>query len=348
MKYLSTCISGLQEPAGLILKQNIPDVNISNIKDGLILYETEVKPVKISNLTFLNNSYLVFKKFENTKNKNINHLLKSLLKNWNWNNLKKITQLQVSNNSFRLVASRENELISLDNKLKKQLERKISSITKLKVDRGNPDFEFWILKRRDNTCFFMLRITYPTKKEKQIHKGELRPELAHIMCFLSEPEIGDILLDPFAGYGAIPLAGALSFPFEKIYAVDKDKQKIRNLQQRLKKQKKSVSSKIYPQIGNAHKLNNLDSNSIDKIVTDPPWGLYENLPMNISKFYFLMLIQFLKKLKENGIIILLTARKKEFDLIVSRFKKKLQLMDRYDILVSGKKASIYKLKRKKV
>ena len=50
-------------------------------------------------------------------------------------------------------------------------------------------------------------------------------------------------------------------------------------------------------------------------------------------------------LKLNGLIVLLTANKEEMSNVLNNFKGKLELVDKFDILVSGKKASIYKIKK---
>lgn len=47
--YLSTSISGLQQPVRNLLKENINDVNIILTLDGLIVYQTKEKPDKIKN-----------------------------------------------------------------------------------------------------------------------------------------------------------------------------------------------------------------------------------------------------------------------------------------------------------
>ncbi len=91
-------------------------------------------------------------------------------------------------------------------------------------------------------------------------------------------------------------------------------------------------------------MKSFDNNFITKIVTDPPWGLYENIE-NIESFYSAMIKELVRVLKPKGIIVLLTARKDEFEKILSK-QKNLELLEKYEILVSGKKSGIYKAKKK--
>ena len=86
----------------------------------------------------------------------------------------------------------------------------------------------------------------------------------------------------------------------------------------------------------------LESETVDKIVTDPPWGIFENTGTDINDFYLKFLKLFLFIIKNDGIIVLLTARKEEFRNTVSKFAQ-FTVIKEYNILVSGKKAAVYKI-----
>ncbi len=87
----------------------------------------------------------------------------------------------------------------------------------------------------------------------------------------------------------------------------------------------------------------LKGKSIDKIVTDPPWGDFEELHEEPSNFYRKFIIKSLFYLKENGILVFITSRKNETESILKELERKITLMLKLDILVSGKKAGVYKL-----
>lgn len=82
---------------------------------------------------------------------------------------------------------------------------------------------------------------------------------------------------------------------------------------------------------------------IDKIVTDPPWGMYEDVGMDIEIFYNHMMKEMYRVLKPKGIIVILTAKKDELEKVLLGFKSRLKLLEKYNVLISGKKASIYKI-----
>jgi len=56
-----------------------------------------------------------------------------------------------------------------------------------------------------------------------------------------------------------------------------------------------------------------------------------------------MLIEFNRLVKSNGLTVILTAQKDMLENLMKDFPA-FKLLERYDVLVSGKKASIYKIK----
>ena len=90
-------------------------------------------------------------------------------------------------------------------------------------------------------------------------------------------------------------------------------------------------------------MQNIPDKSIDKIITDPPWGFYEEVG-DILCFYDKMFESFERVLKsKESFVIILTARKTELEEIIQ--KHKYNIVEKIDTLVNGKKASVYKLKR---
>ena len=169
-----------------------------------------------------------------------------------------------------------------------------------------------------------------------MEKGELYPELAHILCLISEPKQNDVFLDPFSGHGSIP-AQRLSFPYKKIIALDKDKNLLNRLINKFGK-------KVLVQADNALKLKTITNNSVHKIVTDPPWGLHEN-NKDIRSFYSLMLKQFIRVLAANEIMVILTHQKEIMEDLIKLNEGILKLEEKYNTLVSGKKAGVYKIRK---
>ena len=91
--------------------------------------------------------------------------------------------------------------------------------------------------------------------------------------------------------------------------------------------------------------NNFDNNFFTKIITDPPWGFFEKID-NIDAFYSKFFEISYRILKENGILVLLTANKNEVESLLNKSLNKFQLQEKYDVLISGKKTGIYKILKK--
>lgn len=111
-----------------------------------------------------------------------------------------------------------------------------------------------------------------------------------------------------------------------------------------RKLEKKFGKKVIVDPVDALSLTTISDNSIDKIVTDPPWGLYET-SKDIPEFYALMLKQFHRVLRDNGIMVILTAQKELTENLLSNFEGKLKLEEKYGTLVSGKKAGVYRIRK---
>jgi 16S rRNA G966 N2-methylase RsmD len=243
--------------------------------------------------------------------------------------------------TFRIITSENNQMVTTDKQPIQKLESKISEITELTPDRSYPDIEFWILSRSEGFGFFGARVTRHPDFTKSLPKGELRPELAHILSLISEPQITDTFLDPFAGYGSIPDART-SYPYEKIIASDNDENLIKKLRLRFENRKNIEIMNL-----DALKLKELDDQTIDKIVTDPPWGHFLGKELNLEEFYTAMLDSFYRVLKKGGKAVILIGEKELFEKLLKQKEKLFKLIEKFTTLVSGHKAGVYKIQSPK-
>ena len=191
--------------------------------------------------------------------------------------------------------------------------------------------------------FFLKRLTRQTAYKKTLEKGALRPELAHVLNFISEPDADDIFLDPFCGYGSIPIERATSFPYNMIFAADKNQELVKLIRQKLKGSR--IKGTFIVKEQDALDMQAFEDGFIHKIVTDPPWGLFADLGMDAQQFYARTLQECYRVLRVGGLLVVLVARKNELDRAIEAYKGRAQLLNKYDVLVSGKKATIYKLQK---
>jgi len=321
--YLSTFITGFNE----VIKENIPlSIKISKVDlllDGLIVYQTSADIKQTSKVNYLNNTFALLKRFDKSNTKSIDRMLKDILSD---NKIFKVISKYISKrSSFRIIISKENQLVSANRGLLKSIEDKISKNRNLYPNRLKPDIEFWLLLRSDGVAFFCIRLTKKPNQEKYLEKGELRPELASILCLISEPKDNDIFMDPFCGYGSIPIQ-RLFIPnckYKEIIASDNNFELVSKLKIKIKQlQKKKTIKNFTIKNFDALNLNSLPNNLINKIVTDPPWGLRASKVDNIEEFQNIMMDEFYRVLAQNGILIIL-AKKEIFDKTLVRYSTRI-------------------------
>lgn len=331
-RYFSTFAPGFGEVVQYALKLAISDVQIELLLDGLVVYKTNASTEEVKNLKFFNNTFYVLHFFKKIKRNSLPSMVKFIYQS---DFLKKLSLPPIDRRTrtFRVITSKENQLGAIDLNLLKNVEDKLAKSTRLHLEKGKPDLEFWFLERAEGVGFFALRLTRKSGEEKLLQPGQLRPELVYLLCLLSDPQKEDVFLDPFAGSGAIPL-GRRAFPYKRILASDSDAEKMEKL-------RKFETDTFCVSLAYATHLKDIEDQSIDKIVTDPPWGLADQ-ETDIDELYKGMLIEFKRVVKSGGTIIVLTSRKLIFEHALEEHSA-FKLGKKYDVLVNGKKAGVYKL-----
>lgn len=322
-EYISTFTTGFSEVISKSLVKLLPGAKVLKVYDGLVDYLYNGSEENIKNIVVFNNSYLVIKKFQG-KNSEMTSMAKNIII---------LDKLPKSQKTFRIRYSQNNQFVGINKTYTQQIERKISKLTNAKIDRVSPETEYWFIKRSENVGFFARLLQKRKFTEKNLNKGELRPELAYLMCILGEFKKSTIVMDPFAGYGAIPKQVNKYFHFKQLYVSDINPEHIKLLNI-LFENKHNVNVTLR----NALNMQDIEDNMIDLIITDPPWGYYEKID-NIEKFYIDMFKEFCRVIKKNGKLVILSARKDEFELVLS--KQKYIISEKIDTLINGKKASIY-------
>jgi tRNA G10 N-methylase Trm11 len=245
------------------------------------------------------------------------------------------------------MAFEENKPVQVDEKIKLKVEAFIAGESGLKVNRSKPDTEFWFLSRKEGFSVFMKRLTLHASNEKRLQGGELPPPLAWMMCRLSEPVNTDVVLDPFCGYGSILLERVKRFPLEKMFAFDIKDEAVRSSRKKLNGE--SGRPWLVKKLDVFDIFSELEQGSVNKIITDPPWGLYEAIE-DIGGFYTKMLGIFSCLLAPGGIAVILTARKDEIRRCLNETPQGeaegFSLTRTFDVLISGRKAAIFCLKKK--
>lgn len=337
MRYYSTYPSGLAPVVEKCLIEDFSSVEIINNMDGLIEYQLSDPVKKILSLPYLNNTFLIIHKLR-TGSFAIKKMVSKILSLKNLDSANRLID-RAKGKSFRVIISNENKLSSIDPRTLSSLERKIASNTGLVSNRSRPDIEFWIIYRTEGYFFFSMRLSVIKKHDKFRKKGELRPQIAHLLCRISNPQEKELFLDPFCGSGTIPLSRVRLSKTGLIFASDNNAELIESLKAKVKKLK--LKKRLMVQVADGLQLRFEDA-SIHKIVTDPPWGAFEFIK-NPEAFYKKILGEFDRILKPDGILVLLTSQEIRLSFLIKNNFDTLKITASYSILVSGKKAMIYKI-----
>lgn len=324
--YYSTFIPGLLDPVQEALRAALPDAKVTLAFDGLIAYETDAKAAAIAKLPFVTNSFEIIQRFEGASLQVMAQ--RAITDPWS---------IEAPRGTFRVIASVANQLVSLESEVMDAIERRIAEKTRMRPHRAKPDHEFWLIERSEGYGFLALRLSHHQAYDKSLQKGELRPELANILCRLSDPAPRELFLDPFCGSGAIAIQRAKFFAPGLTIASDIDERKVDALKDRIKEL--GLRKRVVVRRDDALKLERYEDGSIHKIVTDPPWGHFTTGDLPIDEFYRAMLAEFARVLRPGGKLVILTTEALPTD-------EQLTLVKKFNILVSGKKVAVYVMERR--
>lgn len=340
--FASTYPSGLGSKIEKWIKQEFNDVNIVFNFDGLIVYKTNCEFKKVP---FFNNTFIVLA-YSKCKGKDFEFDTLNLInrKSFDFESISKILNnlnlKRKNNNTFKILTLDKNQPTKIDYKILKPIEKEIEKTTGLKLGEKQHDFDFIINRRSENIILFMFKLTYDRKTEKNLAQGSLRPEIANIMCKLAEINENDICMDMFCGSGAIPKEIIKNFKYNMVFASDNDTEKIN----KLKKEFKNNNKKLYIKERDALNLDYFEDGFIDKIITDPPWNIYNKQNEDFTQFYVRFLNESNRILKPTGKAVILMGN-------ITPFENALELVndlkktEEFSVLINGKKAKIYVLKK---
>lgn len=231
---------------------------------------------------------------------------------------------------FRLMMLKNGAPHPIDSVERADIEAQIKSDFRLETNTHLSKNDFYVIERQSGRKLFTIRLSRVKFKRETLSAGELRPELAHILCLTAGIKAKFTVLDMFAGYGSIPYEAVRGFGCKSVISVD-----IKTLPNR------HTHSLIKWYEADARNLAFLDDNSIDRVVTDPPWGLYDG-SASLSSLYTDFVAELRRVLKPDGVVVIICGGE-----MAGYFEKlaSFKLIGKWNVLVSGKKATIFKLQK---
>lgn len=307
MKYIATFSAGTYPIIAKHLKSFKPaDLKLIENDESSVVFESPLSAEKLIELRYFTNIFAVI------DNQDITCLLKGKY--------------------FRLMYVKNGEPKQLSTSERTVFESKIKRDFNLVSDARQSRNDFYVIQRQSGTKLFTLRLARAKFKRDKLLAGELRPELAHILCLAAGVKAKHVTVDMFAGNGAILQEAVRGFGVKRAIAIDTKKHANRHEMPQIK----------WYQASSALKLKFLADNSIDRIVTDPPWGNYDE-SVDVSVLYPAFIKEAQRVLKVGGVMIVLSG----YDNTEKYLNEinGLSLVAKWSVLVSGKKAVVYKLQK---
>ena len=174
-----------------------------------------------------------------------------------------------------------------------------------RLEEEDADAEFWA-SMIDAEFFLTVRLSDDRMRHrdyKAAHRpASLRASSAAALAWLSQPREDDVVLDPFCGAGTILIERAHLGRYAMLLGSDRD-------QAALAAARVNVGARYKP-----IQLENWDAGaiplgdaSVNKIVTNLPWGLRYGSHGENRKLYPQWIREFARVLKSGGVMVMLTA-----------------------------------------
>lgn len=207
------------------------------------------------------------------------------------------------------------------------------------VDLGHPQADFW-LQIRDASVVLGLRLSPHEMARRLPVSGvaSLKPTVAHAMCLLSDPQPGEIVLDPMCGTASIIAERLLDLPPAAVIGGD-----------------------IYPKALVAARANlanlpvvllqadaraiPLPDGSVDKLITNPPWGRRIGSHRADRRLYPRILAEAARVVRPGGRVVMLSLERRLMEACLDQTPELVEV-DRLLIDLGGMLPSVWVLDRR--
>jgi len=295
--------------------------------ESAVLISTKAPVKDLSRLTYVKNAFVVVGSVPRRRSlrQSIEEISRELPR---W-------QLPRSRRPFRLMFSEDGQLTSVPSASRRELETALNRATGGRfTPRGGGD-EYWTVSRRHlSEVLFCERVAH--RRREQPGRGGLAPDLAELVVnALGRPRSGDVVLDPFAGSGAL-IAARIRKPFREAICSD------------LGYGDGSIEllpdvahhSKVRSLSEDARTLASVPDHSVDVVVTDPPWGEFDQQSVPAESLVVAALGTIHRVLRPGGKLAMLVARRLVADVEKGWRDNGFRVGRTYDLLVNGHPATL--------
>jgi len=146
------------------------------------------------------------------------------------------------------------------------------------------------------------------------HPASLKPTLAKAMLILSQARDGEIILDPMCGSGTIPIEASLSFENSTNICMDISRRHLTGA--RMNAIAAGVLNRIIFIQGDARKIEEHVTAKVDRIITNPPYGIRLGNPKAVKRLYREFISSAYNVLRDGGSLTIITPEYKYVDKLI--------------------------------
>ncbi len=206
-----------------------------------------------------------------------------------------------------------------------------------RLEEHDAEVEFWATMLRDE-FIFTIRLSDDTMRFREYkisHRpGSLRPSVAAALAIVSKPAPGDVFLDPLCGTGTVLIERAHCGRYAMLLGGDSDRDTLEAARENIGPRYKPIEIKMW----DATALP-LEAASVDKIVSNLPWGMKHGSHTDNRKLYPRLIAEFRRVLKPAGTMVLLSAEMRLMSEVMA--KQHMRPAQIFRVTVLGAPAAIY-------
>ena len=326
MSYFAFHAAGLGSIVAECLRSDLNDVDILEADGSGLHFKSSSPATLVGALPYLRNTFEVL---TTAPRREIGSTISDLAAR-----VRKIPRGNRSNMAFRVMAQIDGELLSITTESRRRLEQAITTTIGGRVEPRGSGTEYWVIGRRDLDIVFLGRRLKKDAQPKPA-RGELASELAHLIVRISQPRSDDIVLDPFAGSGALLVARS-GLPYARLIYSDLELAQHRG---RLGPLRSLRAVQLLAD--DALTLPHVKDRSVTSIITDPPWGEHTDVSGDYADFAIAMFTSFERVLSPaNGRVAVLTGRQITGATLRAAEEQGFAILATHDILVNGHPATV--------
>jgi hypothetical protein len=328
MRYLIQYVAGAGDLILDALPSYVENIEVRYRDDSAMVFDSNSRVDRVASIPFAKNAFVVIATTpRGSIDKGVNHLSCVL-------QTQRFPALPSGTRNFRTMIHIDGELHSVDKGAKSALEQAIATRTGGRVEPRGMCREFWVVGRLDlPDLLFCARL--PKARRPPKAKGAVSYELSSMLVSASRPDPRDVFLDPFAGSGSFVLARQ-DMPARRIWYSDTNGSLRTDLPREMTNDRRVRFLKE-----DALTLPTIPDGSIDVIVTDPPWGEFEDVGMPYRVFARGIAESFDRVLDQlRGKFVLLSARRMAETLVGSLKDVGFDVTATHEILMNGHPATV--------